>query len=288
MVRELLLSPTVFLAASSNCRETPFSDTWSAAGPAPPDAHSNHLRLLAVVIGLASSGLTLLAYFNQRTQHRIGRSQAAAVNRERARVACELHDGAIQSLIGLEMQMAAWLLNEPGLPPAATADLREFQKRLRKEIVDLRQFTQRLRPLAISSSRSVAQLVDVVTGFQRDSGIAVSFKSNAPEIRLSAPAWYEAARILQEALINVRKHSGATSVDVTFDADKRHWRLSVEDNGFGFPFKGRRAHVERDAPGNGPSVIKERVRLLGGELTIASDPGRGARLEITVPRRRAA
>ena len=60
-------------------------------------------------------------------------------------------------------------------------------------------------------------------------------------------------------------------------------RLSIDDDGCGFPFAGRFSQADLDATRKGPLVIKERVRLLGGELTIESDPGRGARLEIAVP-----
>jgi signal transduction histidine kinase len=58
----------------------------------------------------------------------------------------------------------------------------------------------------------------------------------------------------------------------------------VEDDGKGFPFTGRCSQAEMDESGKGPMIIKERVRLIAGELTVESNPGRGARLEITVPR----
>jgi len=67
------------------------------------------------------------------------------------------------------------------------------------------------------------------------------------------------------------------------DAAKGVWRLSVEDNGQGFDWQGRLTQFELDQARKGPVVIKERVRLIDGELTIESNPGSGARLEITVP-----
>jgi signal transduction histidine kinase len=60
-------------------------------------------------------------------------------------------------------------------------------------------------------------------------------------------------------------------------------RLSIDDDGCGFPFSGRLSQADLDAARKGPLVINERVRLLGGALTVESDPGRGARLEIAVP-----
>jgi signal transduction histidine kinase len=93
----------------------------------------------------------------------------------------------------------------------------------------------------------------------------------------------ELVRIVQEALANVRKHSGARNVLVEFGQEKGRWELIVDDDGRGFNFTGRCGHTELDEEPRGPSVIKERVRLLGGELVLVSDPRRGARLEITVP-----
>jgi len=59
--------------------------------------------------------------------------------------------------------------------------------------------------------------------------------------------------------------------------------LSIDDDGCGFPFRGRLSQADLDAAQKGPMVINERVRLLGGALTVDSEPGRGARLEIAVP-----
>jgi len=96
----------------------------------------------------------------------------------------------------------------------------------------------------------------------------------------------ELARIVQEALVNVRKHSGARESLVRLSEDNSHWQMTVEDNGKGFPFTGRRSHRELEEAGKGPTVILERLRLIEGELTIESNPGRGARLEIRAPKQR--
>ena len=61
------------------------------------------------------------------------------------------------------------------------------------------------------------------------------------------------------------------------------WRLVVDDDGQGFPFDGTLSHAELDEGRKGPYVIKERVRALGGDLTIVTSPGGGARLDILLP-----
>jgi len=94
------------------------------------------------------------------------------------------------------------------------------------------------------------------------------------------------ARIVQEALVNVRKHSRARQVLVRLGSRNGAWHVLIEDDGQGFPFAGRVSQAELDTLGKGPLVIKERVRLIEGELTIESNPGQGSRLEISVPQRR--
>jgi two-component system sensor histidine kinase DegS len=241
------------------------------------------LGMLAVILALTSPLAIYLASSSKRQRKHSARLQSRIAEIERARVACEVHDGPIQSLIGLEMEVAAWLLSEEPVCRAAAGLLGELQRRLRSEIVNLRTLTQLLRPAHLEPSQFLSHLSDAVGGFQRATGIAADFVSGVAEIDLPPRSCYEAARIVQEALTNVRKHSGATSVLVRFDVDRRLWSLSIEDNGVGFDFTGRRSHAELVSAGKGPAVIRERVECLGGELTIASDPGRGARLEIRVP-----
>jgi signal transduction histidine kinase len=129
-------------------------------------------------------------------------------------------------------------------------------------------------------------LSDTVERFQRETGISARFLSELEVLDMPQQICRELARIVQEALVNVRKHSQARQVLVRLAAGNSAWSLTVEDDGRGFPFSGTLSHAELDALRKGPVVIKERVRLIEGELTIESNPGRGSRLEITVPRQR--
>ena len=97
----------------------------------------------------------------------------------------------------------------------------------------------------------------------------------------------ELARIVQESLVNVRKHSGARHVLVRLAQRAGNLQLTVEDDGKGFSFSGRLSGTELETSGKGPAVIRDRVRLLAGELAIESTPGHGARLEVRIlPARR--
>ena len=212
------------------------------------------------------------------------RLRAGAV--ERARFARELHDGAVQSLIAVEMQVDVLRRQTATRPVAVTEELGRIQGLLREEVLKLRELMQQMKSLDVDSRRLLPFLVDTVERFQRETGITARFHTEVHELDMPQPVCRELARIVQEGLVNVRKHSGAQQVLVGLSATNGSWKLSIDDNGRGFPFSGRLMHAELEAMGKGPVVIKERVRLIGGELTIESNPGRGARLEVRVPQKR--
>lgn len=214
------------------------------------------------------------------------RKRAGAL--ERARLVRDLHDGAVQSLIGVEMQVDVLRRSHP-VAPALGDELQRIQLLLREEVAKLRELMQQMKSVDVDAQRLPGFLRDTVQRFQRETGITAVFVMDAEdEVVLPQPVCRELARIAQEALVNVRKHSGAGQVTVHLFQKDDKWELTVEDNGAGFPFSGRIAQAHLDSSGRAPAVIRERVRLIQGELTIESNPGRGARIEVSVPQTQAA
>lgn len=215
---------------------------------------------------------------------------------ERARLVRELHDGAVQSLIGVEMQVDVLRRNYNGVgdhseePPMSgmrsefmAAELERIQNLLREEVLKLRELMQQMKSAEVDARKLPGFLRDAVQRFQRETGIAAQFLLDADEIDLSPPVCRELARIVQEALVNVRKHSRAKQVTVQLLDVGGKCELIIEDDGAGFPFAGRISQAELDSSGRVPAIIRERVRLIQGELTIESRPGQGARIAVLVP-----
>ena len=219
------------------------------------------------------------AIYNVYLMRRL-RERAGAV--ERARFARELHDGAIQSLIAVEMQLDV-LRRQSGQAPVVNAELTRIQKLLREEVLKLRELMQAMKSFEVDSDRLLGFISDMVERFQRETGISAQFASELGRVELPQKVCRELARIVQESLVNVRKHSGAHHVLVRLGQRADSLRLTVEDDGRGFSFSGRMSEAELATSGKGPAVIRERVRLLAGELTIESTPGQGARLEVQIP-----
>jgi signal transduction histidine kinase len=209
------------------------------------------------------------------------RSRAGAM--ERARVARELHDTAIQSLIGIEMQVDVLRRSANGRPQ--TGELERIQQLLREEVLNLRELMLSMRPIEVGPNQFLDFLAQLVERFRSDTGVDARFVSELEEVALPASACRELVRVVQEGLVNIRKHSGAKSVYVRFGAQNGLWRLVIDDDGKGFPFSGRLTLGELDGLHRGPAVIKERVRAIGGDMVIESSPGHGTRLEITVPQK---
>jgi signal transduction histidine kinase len=214
----------------------------------------------------------------------LGRLRSRLGALERARVARELHDGTIQSLVAVEMEVSVLRRRAEHLGSPLAGDLARVQGLLRSEVLELRETMQRLKPVEVDPRRLVGFLDEAIARFARDTGIRAVFDCAIADVDLAPRVCQELARIVQEALHNVRKHSGASNVMVRFGRAPVGWRLVVEDDGRGFPFQGTLTQAELDSQRAGPFVIKERVRSLGGSLAITSSAGGGALLEVVLPR----
>jgi signal transduction histidine kinase len=230
------------------------------------------LQRLVQQIGPALYGLFLL-----------GRLRARVAAAERERVARELHDGVIQALVGLEMKLEAWRRQDEAGGPAALK-LEYVQRQVHEQVLSLRELMQQLRPVGLHPGQLVPYLGALVERFRRETGIDARFSATVEPTALPPTVCRELARIVQEALVNVRRHSGARHTLVTLDQLNGSYSLRIDDDGRGFGFSGHVSQDDLDRNRRGPVVIKERVRAIDATLSIDSDPGRGATLEIRIPR----
>ena len=201
---------------------------------------------------------------------------------ERARFADALHDGALQSMYAAAMHLEALRRQSASQVVSVAQGLRRIQDFLRDEAQKLRELMQQMRPLEVDFKNLCAHLTELVERFNNDNGIAARFVCESPVAYMRPRVCGALARIVQEGLWNVRKHSDARNVVVRFDRRDGHVRLTIEDDGGGFPFSGHFSLAELEKEGKGPKVIKDCVRLINGDLVIESHRGQGSRLEITI------
>jgi signal transduction histidine kinase len=209
--------------------------------------------------------------------------RARAIEAERSRIARDLHDGILQTLLSIEIQLDVLRRRVPGAPEQAVSGLASLQQTVRNEGAELRQIVTDLRPLRVQS----ADLVDLMRGFaeryRNESTVALDLLIDSAQLRAPDRVCREIFQIYREALNNIKKHAKASHVVVKLSQDDSRLVLVVDDNGEGFSFAGRFTGDELDRLRLGPISIKERARTVGGVLTVESNPGHGARLTIEVP-----
>ena len=227
------------------------------------------LRLLARVMEFTTPAL--------HTIFLIGRLRSRSEASERARLARELHDTSIQSLIGLEMEVVA--LGRRTADSALRSGVSTIHSRLQQEIRSLRNLMSHLSKSAASVSSLTERLTEMLAHFQVETGVKARLISPAA-IAVPPRIGQEMLRLVEAALSNVRRHSGATMVDVSLDRHREGWRLVVEDDGLGFRDGGRMAARPRMTA---PWSMRERVAALGGQLVVERRKDAGVRIEITLP-----
>src|SRR5467141_2668550 len=209
--------------------------------------------------------------------------RARAIEAERSRIARDLHDGILQTLLSIEIQLDVLRRRAAASPEQAANGLANLQQTVKNESAELRHMVTDLRPLRVQS----ADLVDLMRGFaeryRNESALALDVLIDSVELHAPDRVCREIFQIYREALNNIKKHAKASHVVVKLSQDDSRLVLVVDDNGEGFSFAGRFTGDELDRLRLGPISIKERARTVGGVLTVESNPGHGARLTIEVP-----
>jgi signal transduction histidine kinase len=205
-----------------------------------------------------------------------------AQEEERQRMARELHDDTIQSLLLLCRRLDG-LQGVGESPPTSTFDRLQEAREIAEEVVTgLRDFTKTLRPPILDDLGMVTSVRRLLTDLTERTKIKSQLRVAGEDRRLPPDTELGIFRIAQEALRNTERHAEATRIAVTLTFTKDEVRLEVIDNGVGFS----RASVSNDFTASGHLGLismQERAELLGGRLKIKSSPGNGTRVNASVP-----
>ncbi|MEA3341533.1 MAG: GAF domain-containing protein [Chloroflexota bacterium] len=205
-----------------------------------------------------------------------------AQENERRRIARELHDDTIQSLVALSRRLEALAISNGPLPETAAQYIGELQEAIGNVIKRVRRFSRDLRPSILDNLGLLPALEELTAELGRQSSFQAEFRVVGEERRLSSDVELTLFRIAQEALNNVRKHAQATEVVTTVELSNGAIKMIIQDNGKGF--KPPKLTEHPTAAGKlGLTGMHERARLLGGVLEVNSEPGRGAKVIVNVP-----
>ena len=211
------------------------------------------------------------------TQRReAGRAAIQAQERERRRIAQDLHDEVNQALTAVSLRLQASIQQAP---PALRRELTETKRLASQAMEELLALARHLRPAVLDDHGLLPALHSQVRDFAEQTGINASFNSRGSMPTLTPEQQLVIYRVTQEGLSNVAQHADARRVDVELSFIGRTV-LRINDDGRGF------THVigaTRNG-GLGLSGMRERALLIGGQLSIWSADGQGTRVELTIER----
>lgn len=204
-----------------------------------------------------------------------------AQEEERKRIARELHDDTAQQLIVLSRQLDQIMsIKTPAIQDVTL--LEKLSERVDAILDGVRRFSQDLRPSILDDLGLIPALEWLATDTTEHFDISVGVEVIGAERRFSPEKELLLFRIVQEALSNVRKHSGAKRAWVTIEFADRITILTVKDSGGGFKLPEHLSDLT-SASKLGLAGMAERAKLLGGELRISSEPDKGTTVIVEVP-----
>ncbi len=201
-----------------------------------------------------------------------------AQEEERRRIARELHDDVSQRLALLSMELDQ--LSQSGESAAQLVErMQALRMRIHELSSDLHRISYELHPAKLEHLGLVAAVRSFCKELSRQQGIGIQFIDREVPREIPQDVALCLFRIVQESLRNAVKHSGAQEARAELSGSPDAIRLQISDAGIGFDPK------DAKRKGLGLVSMEERLRLVGGEITIHSRPSQGTRIDVRVPLR---
>ncbi|MFC7374424.1 sensor histidine kinase [Brachybacterium sp. GCM10030268] len=202
----------------------------------------------------------------------MARARESGVAEERARLSREIHDTVAQGLVGVIRQLEAV---GDHIDPATRYRLAAAEDAARDSLLEARRAVEALGPHQLQHGDVIEALGDLVARWARARHVVATFDAD------DAPRTGEHSavlvRIVQEALANVARHAEAGTVTITLVGDEHEHVLRIADDGEGFD-------PDSVPRGHGLANMSDRLRAVGGSLTVLAEPGRGCTVTARVPR----
>ncbi|MDF2591805.1 MAG: histidine kinase [Clostridia bacterium] len=238
---------------------------------------------VGVAMGYLSGGLMDLSekLDDIREKQTLGIKIIKAQEEERKRVAREIHDGPAQLMANLviKTELCEKLVDKN--PDQVRMELNSLKELARISLKDVRKIIYDLRPMSLDDLGLIPTVQRFITNYMDETGQNVELIVFGESVPLAPIVELASFRIIQEALNNVKKHSGANNVHVKMEFLKKTIKLIISDNGKGF--NKENANLQDIDGGYGLLSMKERVDLLNGKLDVISTPGKGTKIFASIP-----
>jgi PAS domain S-box-containing protein len=201
---------------------------------------------------------------------------------ERLRISRELHDETAQVLATLSRGLDSLVTGDKKLTKPVIDSLNKLYKMANSALEGVRRFSQDLRPSILDDLGLVPALEWLITELESNHGMAAKFGITGTLKRLTPEIELTVFRIVQEVLSNIRRHSQASSVDMSLDFGADALTLVISDNGQGFDIPPRTSDLALSGK-LGIIGMRERARLVGGTLIVQSEKGTGTKVTLRIP-----
>ena len=202
----------------------------------------------------------------------------SAYEEERKRIARDLHDDTIQTLIAISRRLDNFISENASKEKDLLKPLEKINISIDGALIRIRRFVQDLRPPTLEYLGLYSALRELVTHIQEQSNIKIQLKAEELKFNLTPEKELLIYRIIQEGIRNVWKHSKATEAEVIITSNEKQTSVEIHDNGKGFDLNNNVKFLEMGKLGL--MGIRERAHLLGGSLDIISKPDKGTVIKI--------
>lgn len=217
--------------------------------------------------------LQLAAQANRDLENYMALSEKIAEDRERKRIARDIHDTLGHALTGISAGLDAVDVLVDTNPSLAKQQLRKISKAVRDGLSDVRRSLKNLRPTALENATLEEAMKNLCKEYEALSHLKIHFNYNWGDVDFEVVKEDSLFRIIQESITNTVRHGHAQNIWIDLDANMICYNLIIYDDGVG---------ENNIKMGYGLKQIKERVYALGGEIKFNGE--KGFRIEITLPK----
>nr|WP_317852887.1 sensor histidine kinase [Mammaliicoccus sp. Marseille-Q6498] len=200
----------------------------------------------------------------------------SAQENERKRISRELHDGVVQELLNVSVELR--LLKYQNEIEELKSQSQQIESIMSRLIDDIRNLSLELRPSSLDDLGLNAAFKSYFKQLEKNFGFTVHYHFDSPEIRFNSEIETVVYRIVQEAVFNSLKYANVDSVDVHMVCDYNMIEVEIADQGIGFILGS-----EPQGSGLGLYGMQERAEIVGGQINIESKIGKGTNIKLKVP-----
>jgi signal transduction histidine kinase len=236
----------------------------------------------ATAIAIENARLIEMLEQKEDLLHQLVNKLITAQEDERKRLASDLHDGIIQSLIAIWYRLQRITPSGEGTPQEWFGEIFDLTDLLSEQIQEIRRILYDLRPIILDNYGLIPAMESYINTFQEQNNLAAKLFIRGQETKLDSKVEITFFRILQEALTNISKHAQANMVEVTLTFTETRVTLEVNDDGIGMD-NSSPGESRHNRKGLGLASVYERALLLGGFCHIHSRPGEGTSVSVSIP-----